>query len=114
MFNLIAYRTLMIFVFITQAINFNFAQDNIFSNNYNTSAKYAYLVDFESGEVLYDKNGNTPMPASSMTKIMTSYIIFQNLQNGDLKLSDKFIISDQAAKKGGSKMFFEIRTKSFC
>ncbi len=47
------------------------------------------------------------MPPSSMTKIMTSYIIFQNLQNGDLKLSDKFIISDKAAKKGGSKIFLK-------
>lgn len=107
MFNLIAYRILIIFVFVTQAINFSFAQDNIFSNNFSTSAKYAYLIDFESGEVLYDKNGNTAMPPSSMTKIMTSYIIFQNLQNGDIKLSDKFIISDKAAKKGGSKMFLK-------
>ena len=107
MFNSIAYRILIIFVFITQAINFSFAQDNIFSNNFSTTAKYAYLIDFESGEVLYDKDGNIPMPPSSMTKIMTSYIVFQNLQKGDLKLSDKFIISDKAAKKGGSKMFLK-------
>ena len=107
MFNSIAYRILIIFVFVTQAIIFSFAQDNIFSNNFSTSAKYAYLVDFESGEVLYDKDGNIAMPPSSMTKIMTSYIVFQNLQNGDLKLSDKFTISREAAKKGGSSMFLK-------
>jgi D-alanyl-D-alanine carboxypeptidase (penicillin-binding protein 5/6) len=42
-----------------------------------------------------------------MTKIMTAYIVFDKLKNNELKLSDKFIISANAAKKGGSKMFLK-------
>ena len=107
MFNSIMYRIFITFFFITHTITFALAQDNIFLTNYNTSAEYAYLLDYESGEVLYDKNGNIPMAPSSMTKIMTSYIAFKKLQDGTLKLSDKFIISHTASKKGGSKMFLK-------
>ena len=105
MFNSIMYKIFITFFFITHTITFALAQDNIFSTNFNTSAEYAYLLDYESGEVLYDKKGNVPMAPSSMTKIMTSYIAFKKLQDGTLKLSDKFIISRNASKKGGSKMF---------
>jgi len=99
------YKIFITFFFITHTITFALAQDNIFSTNFNTSAEYAYLLDYESGEVLYDKKGNVPMAPSSMTKIMTSYIAFKKLQDGTLKLSDKFLISRNASKKGGSKMF---------
>ena len=101
------YKIFITFFFITHTITFALAQDNIFPTNFNTSAEYAYLLDYESGEVLYDKNGNIPMAPSSMTKIMTSYIAFKKLQEGALKLSDKFIISRTASKKGGSKMFLK-------
>ena len=107
MFNSIMYRIFITFFFITHTITFALAQDNIFLTNYNTSAEYAYLLDYESGEVLYDKSGNIPMAPSSMTKMMTSYIAFKKLQDGILKLSDKFIISRNASKKGGSKMFLK-------
>ena len=76
------YRIFITFFFITHTITFALAQDNIFLTNFNTSAEYAYLLDYESGEVLYDKSGNIPMAPSSMTKMMTSYIAFKKLQDG--------------------------------
>jgi len=82
-------------------------KDKNLSNSFESAAKYAYLIDFESNDVLYEKNGHIPMTPSSMTKIMTSYIAFQCLQNKELKFSDKIIISSDAAKKGGSKMFLK-------
>ncbi len=107
MFNSIMNKIFITLICITHTITFVLAQDNIFPINFNTNAEYAYLVDYESGEVLYDKNGNVPMTPSSMTKIMTSYIAFAKLKDGRLKLSDKFTISDNASKKGGSKMFLK-------
>ena len=95
----------MLILFIIHIITSTLAQDNIFPIYFDTKAKYAYLIDYDSGEVLFDKNGNTPMPPSSMTKIMTSYIVFDQLQRGVLQLSDKFLVSKNAAQKGGSKMF---------
>lgn len=92
------------FLIIYTAI-FSLAQDNIFPTHFETKANYAYLMDYDSGAVLFDKEGNTKMVPSSMTKIMTTYIVFDKLKNGGLKLTDQFIVSANASKKDGSKMF---------
>jgi len=99
------YKIFITLICIIHTITFVLAQDNIFPINFNTNAEYAYMVDYESGEVLYDKNGNVPMTPSSMTKIMTSYIAFAKLKDGRLKLSDKFTISDNASKKVKNSVF---------
>ena len=98
-------RCTLVISFLIHTIFSALAQDNIFPMHFDTKAKYAYLMDYDSGEVLFDKDGNVRMPPSSMTKIMTTYIIFDKLKNGGLKLSDTFVISENASKKGGSKMF---------
>lgn len=107
MLNSIMHKIFITLLCITHTITFALSQDNIFPTNFSTSADYAYLIDYESGEVLYDKNGNIRMTPSSMTKIMTSYIAFKKLKDGELKLSDKFTVSHNASKKGGSKMFLK-------
>lgn len=73
-----------------------------------TSAKQAYMVDFATGMVLYKKNENQHMPTSSMSKVMTSYMVFEALKQGRLALDDKFKISEKAWRKGGSKMFVKV------
>jgi D-alanyl-D-alanine carboxypeptidase (penicillin-binding protein 5/6) len=70
-----------------------------------TLAKYAYMVDQNSGQVLYEKNAETPMGPSSMTKLMTAYMVFDALKRGSITLETKFPISIKAWKKGGSKMY---------
>ncbi|MFQ3307294.1 MAG: D-alanyl-D-alanine carboxypeptidase (penicillin-binding protein 5/6) [Candidatus Midichloriaceae bacterium] len=104
-------KTLLITLFILNTINFTFAQDNIFPVDFFTKAKHAYLMDYESGEILYSKNANVPMTPSSMTKIMTTYIMFSKLKQGNLNLSDNFIVSKNASLKGGSKMFLKHNQK---
>lgn len=76
-----------------------------------TSAKQAYLVDIETGAVLYEKNAYEHMPPSSMTKMMTTYILFSRLADGTLSLTDTFTVSERAWRKGGSKMFVEVGTQ---
>ena len=72
-----------------------------------TPAEFAIIMDHESGEILYEKNADAPMKPASMAKMMTTYIIFQQLSEGSLELDDKLIVSNNAYRKGGSRMFLE-------
>jgi D-alanyl-D-alanine carboxypeptidase (penicillin-binding protein 5/6) len=73
-----------------------------------TQAEEAFLVDFETGAVLLDKNADQLMPPSSMSKMMTTYMVFERLREKLLSLDDKFTVSEKAWRMGGSKMFVEI------
>lgn len=73
-----------------------------------TDAKAAILIDATTGAVLFEKNADTPYPPSSMSKMLTVYLVFQRLKDGRLSLDDKFQVSKYAWKKGGSKMFVEV------
>lgn len=77
-----------------------------------TSAKQAYIMDFETGLPLFAKNENEKMPTSSMSKAMTLYMVFDALKKGRISLDDKFEISEKAWRKGGSKMFVEVGKKA--
>ncbi len=66
-----------------------------------TDAEYAVIMDFDTGNVLYSKDGDTPMIPASMTKMMTVQVIFNRLASGELKLSDRFLTSENAWRKGG-------------
>jgi len=75
-------------------------------------AREALLVDFETGTVLLDKNAEELMPPSSMSKLMTSLMVFERLKEGSLSLDEKFRVSENAWRKGGaasggSTMFLE-------
>ena len=70
-----------------------------------TAAKEAFLVDFETGAVLLEKNADTPMPPSSMSKMMTIFMVFEQLRDSSLSLDDQLPVSVKAWRKGGSKMF---------
>ena len=76
-----------------------------------TSAREAYVMDYETGAVLYEKNGNIPMPPSSMSKLMTTVMVFERLKEGSLSLDDVFSVSSNAwrrgAASGGSTMFLK-------
>ena len=73
-----------------------------------TPSQYAVIMDFDTGKVLYSKNPDEPMKPASMAKMMTTYIMFSQISEGSLKLEDKFIVSEKAYRKGGSRMFVEI------
>lgn len=73
-----------------------------------TRAKQAIMVDFETGDVLFQKNAQKQMPTSSMSKVMTAYMVLDALDKGEIKLDDTFTVSEKAWKKGGSKMFVEV------
>jgi D-alanyl-D-alanine carboxypeptidase (penicillin-binding protein 5/6) len=79
-----------------------------------TTAEQAILVDYDSGEVLYCKNCQAPMPPSSMSKLMTVEMVFQRLKDGRLKPEDTFHVSEtawrQGLKENESKMWVAVNS----
>ena len=75
---------------------------------FETSATEAIVIDAETGAVLFEKDADKLTPPSSMTKIMTMYLVFERLKDGSLSLEDKLRVSEKAWRKGGSKMFVEV------
>jgi D-alanyl-D-alanine carboxypeptidase (penicillin-binding protein 5/6) len=73
-----------------------------------TAARWAVVIDFATGQTLLDKNADDPMPPSSMTKLMTAYLVYSALKSGKLKLDDKLTVSEKAWRMGGSKMFVQV------
>ncbi|MDI2090347.1 D-alanyl-D-alanine carboxypeptidase family protein [Commensalibacter oyaizuii] len=72
---------------------------------FDTSAQYAFVMDYNTGTVLLDKLADQPMHPSSLTKIMTCYIVFGMLRSGRLRLDQLLPVSEKAWRMQGSKMF---------
>ena len=77
----------------------------------NPDVKSYILIDYDSGMVIAEKNSDLILPPASITKIMTSYIIFTELKNQTLDRKDDVLVSKKAWKTGGSKMFIEVGKK---
>jgi len=78
------------------------AAGNACAANFETKAKYAYLVDSRSGKTYYDKKADEPMSPASMSKIMTLVVVFEMLKKHVLSLDDEIEISENAWRKGGA------------
>ena len=79
--------------------------------NLDIKARTAILLDYHSNEILFEKDADRKIFPASMTKIMTSIIAFDLIKNGDLKLSDKFIVSENSwrlSQAGYSSMFIMV------
>jgi D-alanyl-D-alanine carboxypeptidase (penicillin-binding protein 5/6) len=74
-----------------------------------TTATEAYVLDFDTGAVLLDKNAENPIQPASLSKLMTIYLLFDALKKGEVKLDDTFPVSKEAwALNEGSTMFVGI------
>lgn len=73
-----------------------------------TSARQALLMDADTGAVLLEKSADERMPPSSMSKLMTMYVVFDLLKQGRLRLDQTLPVSERAWRMGGSKMFVEL------
>jgi D-alanyl-D-alanine carboxypeptidase (penicillin-binding protein 5/6) len=76
-----------------------------------TAARWAFIMDFATGATLLEKDADTQMPPSSMTKLMTIYLVYERLKQGKMKLDDELMVSERAWRMGGSKMFVQIGTQ---
>ncbi len=96
----ILFKLLLVF-FIINPVNAEF----------NIKAKTAILQDYLSGEILYEKKPDMIIYPASMTKIMTTIVAFDLIKRGDIKLNEKFLISENAwrlSQPGSSSMFIMI------
>jgi len=73
-----------------------------------TGAKSFIIQDFESGNILAEKDAELPVEPASITKLMTAYVVFNELQAGNIALGDMVTISEKAWRTPGSRMFVEV------
>ncbi|MTJ80515.1 MAG: D-alanyl-D-alanine carboxypeptidase [Telmatospirillum sp.] len=77
-----------------------------------TQARQAIIIDANTGAILLEKNADELMTPSSMSKLMTVYMVFERLKDGSLKMTDELPVSETAWKKNykteGSLMFLPL------
>jgi len=71
------------------------------------SASSYILTDFDSGQVLVEHDADQRVEPASITKLMTAYVVFKELEDGKIRLDDKVPVSEKAWRTGGSRMFIE-------
>ena len=69
------------------------------------------LIDHHSGRVLAEKNADKRLEPASITKIMTAYIVFRQLAEGDIGIDDEVLISEKAWRTPGSRTYVEVGSK---
>ena len=74
------------------------------------AAKNYFVIDFASGKVLAEKDADEQIEPASITKLMTSYVVYKELDAGRLAMDDMVDISEKAWRMGGSRMYLEVGT----
>ena len=69
------------------------------------SAAGACVMDYETGDILYSHNGDTPRVPASMTKIMNLYCVYEALANGEITLNTKVPISKSVYNKSRNSLY---------
>jgi D-alanyl-D-alanine carboxypeptidase (penicillin-binding protein 5/6) len=105
------FRPVLVIVALLLAVLPARAQSDLFQ----TSATQAYMIDAETGTVLFSKSPDDPIPPASLAKLMTMEVVFNAIKSGRLTLEDEFYVSEYAwrnggAMSGGSTMFAEVRS----
>ena len=95
--------------FITYILLIFLIPSNLFAID--SKADQAVVIDYDTNEILFEKNSNFKTPPASMTKIMTVYAAFDRLQNTELSINNECTVSAKAYKMGGSRTFLEIDDK---
>ncbi len=64
--------------------------------------KSAAVMDYKTGKILFEQNPYRKIPPASITKIMTMYLVWEAVERGRIKLTDKVRVSKRADRTGGS------------
>ncbi|MES2662818.1 MAG: serine hydrolase, partial [Pseudomonadota bacterium] len=75
------------------------------------SATNYFLIDADTGTTIVGRKAEEKTPPASLTKIMTSYVIEREIEQGRVSLKDEVPISEKAWRMGGSKMYVQEGTK---
>ena len=74
-------------------------------------AKAHFLIDMHSGRVLSADGADERVEPASLTKMMTSYVVFSEMARGKFELADQVLVSEKAWRMKGSRMFIEVGTR---
>ncbi len=99
-------RFIYLFIFLKTLFLFSSSHAN-----FNIKARTVILQDYLSGKILYEKDADRIIFPASMTKIMTSIVVFDLLKKNEISLNDKFLVSENAwrlAESGYSSMFIMV------
>lgn len=75
---------------------------DVLAASFSTKAKQAFLMDYETGAILYQKDADELVAPASMSKLATLAVVFDRLKKGILKLDDTFVVSEHAWRDGGA------------
>ncbi|MBT8066620.1 MAG: D-alanyl-D-alanine carboxypeptidase [Gammaproteobacteria bacterium] len=74
-------------------------------------AKSYLVIDARTGHELASLNPDTALAPASLTKLMTTYVVFAALKQGQIRLEDEVTVSEKAWRTQGSRMFIEVGTR---
>ncbi len=74
-------------------------------------AKSYLVIDARTGHELASMNPDTALAPASLTKLMTTYVVFAALKQGQIQLEDEVTVSEKAWRTQGSRMFIEVATR---
>lgn len=100
--------TFLLFLLLSPSLYAELAGDIVIPAPPRLAASSYILQDFDSGQVLAERNADKVLPPASLTKVMTSYVAFTELKAGRLSLEEKVTVSEKAWRTQGSKMFIEV------
>jgi len=77
--------------------------------NFETDVKHksSVLIEYNTGKILVDNNSYEQVPIASVTKLMTVLLTLEEIQNGNISLDDKIVVSENASGMGGSQIFLD-------
>lgn len=91
----------------------NIKQDYTVSANFDSTITHraSVLIEKNTGKILVDNNAHDRHPVASVTKLMTVLLTFENVENGNISLTDKVLVSENAHGMGGSQIFLDANTE---
>lgn len=75
--------------------------------NISINSPVALLMEFSTGQIIYQKNINERKYPASMTKMMGLFVVLEKIKVGQIKYEDIVIVSENASSMGGSQVFLE-------
>ena len=100
-----------LFFLIFSLVNTSHAESGDIPEPPKLEATQYLLIDFLSGTELAAKDPDKRIEPASITKLMTAYILYQELEKGNISVDDRVIVSQKAWKMEGSRMFLEAGKK---
>jgi D-alanyl-D-alanine carboxypeptidase (penicillin-binding protein 5/6) len=104
-------HTFLLFTLFNLFIITAYAAPKIIPKAPAVAANSYVLMDHGSGRIISMKDADTPVAPASITKVMTAYVVFSELQEGNIKLEDMVTISEKAWRTPGSRMFIKVNTQ---